>query len=802
MSATPQAQRRQRYCSNACRQRAYRQRLATRRTPAGQPRGTHRRWAPKPLTVPLHLDRFIGRAKELEQLRALRDHPLVTLTGAPGAGKSRLAARHIECEHTGNPDRVLWIDVDRLEPGTGLESLVGEVLDPIPTGPRPPGTLPGDQKILLVLDNCEQRVDEAAFLVENLLMNRPDLCVRITSREALRIPGEVVVGVGPLAVPEPADRNAGHRGLLRYDAAQLFVERASSSNPNFVLSQANATAIAELCAELDGLPLSIEFAARWVGMLSVVELLTRVRESTAFLTVASRTASDRHSSQRAVFDASYAALEPAEQALFRRLSVLDGPFGLAPAGAVAGLPADSASGLTDLLSGLQAKSLLTTELDSPHGVEFHPFRSLRRYAAERLADAGETDETWGRLADWLLARFHPTTRRIGPLARAQAEDPELDQLHGYLWATIEWADRRNDPRNALLVAAAARTLCTKGDEATFRHLATRALRQSAPASDQAVLLIEMATSARLQGRVMVAQGLAARAVSRASGLDDGTVHGRALIELATCERHNRDFVAATTHARTALSLVGTEDTLNAAACLEHLATTSMAAGDLDGAGLLISAALHSLAASDTPHALATAHALNTAADVALTCDRVVDAEACTLAALSLVPPEAALLHRPLSRLAAISALQGAHSQALRLREAARSLRRRSPVAEREWLDDWVEQVCDDAISGAELVDLAVVRTTAEELTPHRAHAFALGEPWPEQPARDPAESQLPPRQRTIALLVAEGLTNRQIASRLGVSSRTVVADLCRLRDTLELQSRAQVAAWARTVVTT
>ncbi|USX48813.1 hypothetical protein [Lentzea sp. HUAS12] len=323
--------RRARYCSNACRQRAYRQRVNE----------------PGPA-----LDSFIGRDTELAHL-ARSDARVLTLVGPAGVGKSRLAK-----EFAG--DRAAWVDLA----GTSEVAKACAVALGRPTEEPVLGTLVRalDEKPLLVLDNCERVAADCAALLEPLLLGCPALKVVATSREPLRVPGEVLFPVRPLSIT---------------NAVELFADRASANQVGLRLGGRDA--LAALCAKLDRLPLAIELAARLVTVLPVDELLNRLDDRLELLNRGNRTAAERHQSLRAAIGWSYDHLSAEEQHVFRCISQGAEDFGLDGAVQACDLPTDR---VLVLLSALVAKSLLT----STGTGRFEQLESIRLYGRERLAE--------------------------------------------------------------------------------------------------------------------------------------------------------------------------------------------------------------------------------------------------------------------------------------------------------------------------------------------------------------------------------------------------------------------------------
>ncbi|MCP2247108.1 ATP-binding protein [Lentzea aerocolonigenes] len=318
-----------RYCSNACRQRAYRQR------------------ASEPVTA---LDSFIGRDDDLERLGNLRDARVLTLVGPAGVGKSRLAKEFA----TG----AVWVE---LSPESDVVQACATALGVIPALSALVRALTG-RTAVLVLDNCEHVAADCAALLEPLLLGCPGVRVIATSREPLRVPGEVLFTVQPLPLKH---------------AVNLFADRARANQLGLRLDEEDT--LAALCLRLDRLPLAIELAARLVTVLPVAELLARLDDRLELLNRGNRTAAERHRSLRAAIGWSYDRLSADEQHVFRCLSAFPS-FGLDLAVAACDLPPDR---VLAVLSALVTKSLLTTS-----GGSFEQLESVRLYGRERLAEQG------------------------------------------------------------------------------------------------------------------------------------------------------------------------------------------------------------------------------------------------------------------------------------------------------------------------------------------------------------------------------------------------------------------------------
>lgn len=340
------------------------------------------------------LTSFIGRQHELEEIRQLlSQRRLVTLTGAGGSGKTRLALEVLSGVGDIFPDGVWWIELADLgepdllpevvaaalglrdSPGHGATDILSAFLHP--------------RRSLLVLDNCEHLLETCAHLASHLLQSCPDLHLLTTSREALRLPGEIVRPMLPLEQPTPQS-DLDLSALSKVEAVALFLDRATALTPAFALTERNARAVIQICNLLDGIPLAIELAAARVPVLSVHQIAARLDDSLRLLAVGPRLAQPRHQTMRTAIDWSYHLLSEQEQMLWRRLSVFRGPFSLAAIEAVCVLETDeTASSVLDLLTQLVQKSLVLVTRGQSQ-THYHVLEPLRQYASEKLAEGGET----------------------------------------------------------------------------------------------------------------------------------------------------------------------------------------------------------------------------------------------------------------------------------------------------------------------------------------------------------------------------------------------------------------------------
>ena len=312
------------------------------------------------------------------------------------------------------PDGAWFVDLAPLADPTQVPDAVAQALGVRESGGRPLAAALRDslreKRLLLVLDNCEHLLPGAAAAAAALLEAGPGVAVLATSREPLRVAARAGAPGAPLGLP-PLPGPPGAPGaappsdpaaLSQYEAVALFVERAVAAQPDFVVTNATAPAVAELCHRLDGLPLAIELAAARVKVLPPAALLARLDRRLAVLTGGRRDAPARQQTLRATLDWSHGLLAPAEQALLRRLAVFAGGFPLEGAEAVGAGGAVDPVDVLDLVVGLVDKSLVVAE---PRGPEprYRLLETVRQYAAEQLLRAGEDAALRDRHLDWCVA---------------------------------------------------------------------------------------------------------------------------------------------------------------------------------------------------------------------------------------------------------------------------------------------------------------------------------------------------------------------------------------------------------------
>jgi non-specific serine/threonine protein kinase len=387
---------------------------------------------------------------------------LLTLTGTGGVGKTRLALQAVatatadtEPNRASFPDGAWFVDLAPVTDEALVSMTIAQVLGIRKAPGRPvAGTLLDymrNKRLLLVLDNCEHLIQACAGLAQQLLRICPDLHILTTSREVLGMTGEVAWRVPSLGVPERS-RVDSLADVAGAEAVRLFVSRAQAVLPTFELNERNARSVAEVCGQLDGIPLALELAAARVRVLTVEEIAARLDDRFGLLTGGNRAALPRQRTLRATLDWSHDLLSESERVLFRRLAVFAGGWTLEAADSVCSWEGMKRESVLDLLSGLVDKSLVVAEARDAEG-RYRLLETIRQYAKERLLDADESDVLGTRHCDWFLH----LAEIAAPQLKARDQQVWLRRLsceHDNLRAALVWAGTRDAAEVALRLAAA------------------------------------------------------------------------------------------------------------------------------------------------------------------------------------------------------------------------------------------------------------------------------------------------------------------------------------------------------------
>ena len=405
-----------------------------------------------PHNLPTQLSSFIGREKEMVRVKeVLNGTRLITLTGAGGCGKTRLALQVAADLIDEFPDGVWFVELAPLADPEFMLNIVAAVLGVREETGRPLlATLLdwlSNRELLLVLDNCEHLIEACAQFADAVLRASRQTRILATSREALRIAGESAYRVPSLETPNPKLQIPIEQ-LTQYDAVRLFAERATAALSTFSITNDNVATIAQICYRLDGIPLAIELAAARVKALAVDKISERLDDRFRLLTGGSRIALPRHKTLSAMIDWSYDLLFESERVLLRRLSVFAGGWTLEAAEDVcADDDTEGASrvlllnDILDLLARLVDKSLVVLEVEATE-TRYRMLETIRQYAHDKIVDAGELDH----LRDQHLrffAELSEHTRPILEAAQRSAWLPHLENEHDNLRAALGWAVERD-----------------------------------------------------------------------------------------------------------------------------------------------------------------------------------------------------------------------------------------------------------------------------------------------------------------------------------------------------------------------
>ena len=399
-----------------------------------------------PHNLPLHLTSFIGREKEMSEAEQLLSATrLLTFIGPGGTGKTRLSLQVAAEQFSAFKDGIWLAELAPLADSAYVVPILAAMFELHEAPGMPLINLLIDylraKQLLLILDNCEHLVEACAQLADQLLHACPNLKIIASSREALGISGETVYRVPSLSLP---GKTVSAESLIGCEAARLFIERATKVEPHFKLTDPNASAIAQICFRLDGIPLALELAAARVKLFTPEQIAERLDDRFKLLTGGSRTALPRQQTLRALIDWSYQTLNATEQSLLRRLAVFSGGWTFEAVEAVAG----EAEAL-EVLLGLVNKSLVNVE--EQNGKSRYRFlETIRQYALEKLVESGLAAEVRNRHLDYFLEYADQSEPAI-----FRPERPErLDQLeveYDNLRAALEWA-AENQAAKALKLA--------------------------------------------------------------------------------------------------------------------------------------------------------------------------------------------------------------------------------------------------------------------------------------------------------------------------------------------------------------
>lgn len=484
--------------------------------------------------LPMQLTSFIGREAEMSQIGALlTDARLLTLTGAGGCGKTRLALQVGADVLDRFPDGIWLVDLSSVADPELVGSAIAAALSI--------RELPGQELIdtlirqlsgwaaLVILDNCEHLIAACASIAEALLVACPSMRILATSREPLGVAGEAAWRVPSLSMP--ADRAAGVETLTQCEAVRLFIDRALRVRPNFEVRNDNAPALADICQRLDGIALAIELAAARVRVLTLDQIADGLHDRFSLLTGGARTALPRQRTLEASVDWSFSLLDEGERTLLRRVSVFAGGFTLDAAEAVAAGQGLEPMRVLDVLSQLVDKSLVQVE-ERGASVRYRLLETVRQYGRQRLADSGEAAAVRGRHLDFFVAlaeRAEPELESAGMREWVEILEAEHDDLR----AAVEWALESNTTDQALRISGALFLFFLLAHAAEWRARSLAALeREGSSDRPRARALATVAGLAIFLLDFDTLRNCGEEALALGRSLEDERVVGRALTWLA------------------------------------------------------------------------------------------------------------------------------------------------------------------------------------------------------------------------------------------------------------------------------
>jgi len=803
--------------------------------------------------LPVQLTSFIGRERELTEVeRLVSTSRLVTLTGAGGCGKTRLAIQVADNIKDRFEDGVWLADfVPLREPGL-VPQHVAQTLGLRPSPDHPLNELllnfVRPKQMFLILDNCEHLIVACSSLAHQLLASANGLNILATSRQPLAIPGEKIYQVQGLAFPAlNSATRLDLQVLQRYDAVHLFVERARAIAPRFRITTENAPEIIEICRRLDGIPLALELASARLNILTPQQIVGRLGDRFALLNAGQLTGTGtHHQTLRAAINWSYDLLISEEQTLLRRLAVFDAGWTLDMAEGICAWDGVAKEHLLDLFSSLVDKSLVLAETSGRAEARFRLLETISEYALEKLKEAGEFERLRNRHLDFFTVRTGEIVSKMQsssyPSLWFNWLDSELDNIR----SALEWALESGQIESGLrLVITLFDFWISHSSISEGRNWYERLLAQ---ADEQIPIMLRAranfnaamtagfmgdATAARTHERMTVA-------LCEAAGEEGVQLLASAQAPIVVAAIMDRDFLTVYNTAERIVQLLREMD--DKQELTMSLGTQAVAASGLGRYQIARSLAEESLKAAHKSGNLFAAAIMVSYLGYIEHCEQNYErAQALYEEALTALREQGATHEEPrvLQSLAHSRLQQGDLDQAYALICESVALYRNQGelkpmgeclisfgvlASERGMQVEAVRLLTTGATHGRSVYVslllaegreyeryLAKARSQLSEQEFEQAQEagriqtleqgieYALSLPL--DPAGSASKEQvefggLTEREREVVMLIAQGKTNGEIASELVLSKRTVEKHVANILSKLELTSRAQIVRWA------
>lgn len=752
--------------------------------------------------MPAELTSFVGRRRELADTRRLLARSrLLTLTGSGGVGKTRLAVRMAAEVRRTFPDGVWFVELAALHDPALLSLTLTGALELSQVSADPTADLAEyleDKHLLLVLDNCEQVAEACAVLVSKLLAAAPQLRILATSRHVLGVEGEQVLSVPPLSTP-PAE--APTADADQYESLVLFADRVRAVLPDFEIDDRNRAQVIEVCRQLDGVPLALELAAVWMRTLSLAQILDRLEDRFRLLAGGRPAGPPRQQALEAAVTWSYDLCSPAERLLWQRLSVFSGGFDLDGAEQVCSGDGIAREEVLDLVAGLVNKSIITRTMATDHAVAWYDMlTTISQYGGARLESAGRTREYRLRHRDhlrtlaagWAAESFSP--RQADWFIRMRRERDNLRVALGFCLA------EPGEGPVALEIAAPLWNFWFAGCLREGHRYLTRAIEAAPEQTPQRALgLWAGSYLAMFLGEPEQMSRLLTECAELAERYDDDLLRARIAEVAGHALIYQGDLAGALGHLEQALAgFRATGDQLGEFDALILLSAATFFLGDARVAGF--SRAAYELADSQGADS-SKAYALWSVGIVQWRDqDRLEDATRSFREAIRLWQPlnDRTGIGFCVQALSWCAGTGAPSEQAALLMGASRAVWRSSGAHVDETtpysqFDDRAEERIR-AVIGDTAFDASFAVGAAYSF--EQAVALALGEDAGGGQAAKPGRTgQLTRREHEIAVLVGDGLSNREIAGRLVISQRTAETHVEHILSKLGFSSRTQVARW-------